>query len=146
MAVMEEALCEYLLTKSAVTDLLGSGDNARLWPIDSMPQNYDAAASGTAATYEIISSDDIHTLSDRSGLVQSRVQIATYAATRKAANSAARAIKNCGVVALKGTSGGVDFRGVSVASGIETFAESPTDGGQEYRFICDFDLMISYVE
>lgn len=144
MPVMEEALCEYLLTKAAVTSLIGTGDAARLWT-DVLPETY-SNADGPAATYQIIDGLDEHTISDRCGFVQARVQIACFAATRSAANVLARAIKNCGITALKGVSGGVDFRGVEVARGISTFDDSPTDGSQEHRYLADFDLMISYLE
>lgn len=145
MPAMEDALCEYLLAKPAVTNLIGTGDDARLWP-DVLPELYSVKASGPAATYQIIDGADEHTISDRCGFVQARVQIACFAATRSAANTLARAIKNCGITALKGISGGVDFRSVSVARGISTFDDSPTDGSQEHRYLADFDFEISYLE
>lgn len=145
MAVMEQALCDYLLTKSAITNVIGSGADARLWP-EVLPELYSVKSDGPAATYQILDSVDEHTISDRCGLVQSRVQFVCYGADRTAANALARAIKNCGVVALKGVSGGVDFRGVEVVRGISNFDESPTDGSQEHRYLADFDLMISYLE
>ena len=144
MPAMEEALCEYLLARSAVTSLIGSGDSARLWP-DALPQEV-SMQDGPALTYEIIDSIEQHLISDRSGFVQSRVQISAFAATRKAANALARAVKNCGLLAFKGLFAGVDFRGAKVERGISHFVELPTDGGQELRYICDFDFMISYLE
>lgn len=145
MAAVEEALCTYLLTKTAVTDLIGTGDDARLWP-DALDQDYNEKTNGAAATYEIISSDEEMLLSDRSGFVSSRIQFACYASTRKAANALARAIKNCGIVALKGVTNSVDIRGVQVESGIRTYKEPPTDGGGGFRYLTEFDFVVQYLE
>lgn len=144
MAAMEEALCSYLLSRSTVTNLIGSGDAARLYAIV-LPENCDLAA-GAAATYEIITSTETETLSDRAGIVQSRVRITAFAQTHSAATTLARAIKNSGIATLKGVSGGVDFRGVMVEEGLSCFAEQPTDGSETWRYIAEFDLLVSYLE
>ncbi len=144
MAAMEEAICSYILTKTAVTALIGSGNSARLYPIV-LPPTCDLT-DGAAATYEIISSSDLQTLSDRAGIVQSRVRIAAFAVTHAAATALARAIKNCGIAALKGVSGSVDFRGVVIDEGLSCYAEPPTDGNETWRYIAEFDLRVSYLE
>jgi hypothetical protein len=145
MAVMEEAFCTYLLTKTAITSLIGTGDTARLWCAH-LPQYYDVS-QGAAAVYELLGGSDTHTLSDRSGLVEARIQIATYASTQKAAMALARAIKNCGITALKGVSSGVDFRSVRAEQGIRSYAnEQPTDGTDSWRYLAEFDFVISYLE
>ena len=124
--------------------MIGVGATARLYPVN-LPQGY-VTTQGSAAVYEIISTVDEHTLSDRSGLVQSRVQVSTYAATHNAAITLAREIKNCGVTTLKGVSSSVDFRGISVESGIRCYNEQPNDGTDSWRFIAEFDFIISYLE
>lgn len=145
MASMEEAFCSYLLSKSAITAIIGAGSAARLWCAQ-LPQDYNVD-QGAAAVYEIISGDDIHTLSDRSGFVEARVQIATYSKFHADAIGLARTIKNCGITALKGVSGGVDFRGVSVEQGIRTYGnEQPTDGTDSWRYLAEFEFKISYLE
>lgn len=145
MAVMEDAFCSYLLSKSAITALIGVGSAARLWCAQ-LPQAYDVS-QGPAAVYELISGDDMHTLSDRSGNVEARVQMSTYASTHKAALELARTIKNCGVTTLKGVSSGVDFRSVRVEQGIRSYAnEQPTDGSDSWRYLAEFDFVISYLE
>jgi hypothetical protein len=144
MAVMEEALSEYILSHSAVTDLTGSGDNARLYPF-ALHQDCNLA-NGPAATYEIVLSQDIQTLANRAGIVQSRVRISTFALTHFLATKLLRAIKNSGIAALKGIYAGVDFRGVVIEDGIRCYGEQPTDGGETWRYIAEMDLMISYLE
>lgn len=142
---MEEAFCTYLLTKTAITSLIGSGSAARLWAAI-LPQSYDVS-QGPAAVYEIISSDDTHTLSDRSGFVETRLQMCCYAATHAAAAGLARAIKNCGVTTLKGVSSSVDFRSVSVEQGLNIYGnEQPTDGTDSWRYLAEFEFKICYLE
>lgn len=144
MASMEEALCAYIMGKTQVTTLIGSGDGGRLYP-NVLPQDY-STTDGPGVTYEIVSTTEEMLLApDRSGFCQSRVQIACYAAKYADAMSTARAIKNSGIATLKGSSGGVDFRGVQ-ADGIRCYSESPTDGSDEWRYIAEFDLIISYHE
>lgn len=144
MASMEQALCAYLMSKSAVTDLIGSGSSGRL-DANVLPQSYTVTI-GPGVTYEIISSDETMLLApDRSGFVQSRVQITCFASSHDTAMATARAIKNCGIATLKGVSGGVDFRGVQ-ADGIRCYTEAPSDGSSEWRYIAEFDLIISYHE
>jgi hypothetical protein len=144
MAAIEEALCEYLLSKSAVTNLIGSAGDARLYPVV-LPETCNIA-DGAAVTYEIISSIETELLSDRAGVVQSRFQITTFANSHAAAMAVSRAIKNCGITTLKGVSGGVDIRGVMIEDGIKCYGEQPTDGSDSWRFVAEFDLRISYLE
>lgn len=144
MAAMEEALCSYILSKAAVTALIGSGSAARLFALV-LPQSCNLA-DGAAATYRIISGTEPGTLADRAGIVQSRVQITSFANTLSAAMALARAIKNSGIATLKGLSGGVDFRGSMIEEGINTYDEPPTDGSETWRYIAEFDLLISYIE
>jgi hypothetical protein len=141
---MEQALCSYILTRTAVTNLIGTGSNARLYAIV-LPETCDLA-SGAAATYEIISSSETELISNRAGIVQSRVQITSFAQTHAAAMALARAIKNSGIATLKGVNSGVDFRGVMIEDGIKCFAEQPTDGSDTWRFVAEFDLKVSYLE
>lgn len=139
MAV-EKAIRDYVLANSAVAALIG----ARLTP-EVVDQAW-STTDGPAVTYEVISTDDDHTLSDRAGLCHSRFQFVCYADSRMTANATARAIKNSGIAAIKGTYSGVNIRGVSVESGIRTDIEKPDDGKASFRYLAEFDLMVSYIE
>lgn len=143
MAV-EKAIRDYLLTKSSVTALFGSGTSARIRP--SVVDQDWLPSQGPYCVYEIIDSVDEHTLADRVGFVSSRFKFTCYASTPKAANAAARAIKNCGIVAIKGTYSSVSIRGVQVESGLRTDVEKPDDGTASYRYLAEFDLMVHYLE
>ena len=145
MAIMEDAFCTYLLSKSAITTLIGSGSAARLW-CSQLPQDYNVL-QGPGAVYEIIFGDDTHTLSDRSGFVEARMQIACYASDHKSAIGLARTIKNCGITNQKGVYAGVDFRGIAVEQGIRAYGnEQPTDGTDSWRYLAEFEFKISYLE
>lgn len=143
MASVEAAIRNYLLTKSAVTDLVGTtGDRLRPLVVEQTWQ----PTQGPFVTYEIISSDEVSTLSDRSGFVSSRIRFTAYASTPLTANATVRAIKNCGIAAIKGVYSSVDIRGVVIESGIRTDVEKPDDGTAGYRYLAEFDLMVSYLE
>lgn len=143
MAV-EKAIRNYLLTKSAVTSLIGSGASARIWP-DVVDQTWKVA-DGPCVTYEIIDSTEVHTLTDRTGFVSSRFSFCCYAGSRMSANATARAIKNCGIAAIKGLYSSVSIRGVEIESGIRTEVEKPDDGKASFRYLTFFDLMVHYLE
>jgi hypothetical protein len=137
---IEKAIRDYVLANSTVASLIGT----RLTP-EVLDQSW-TTTDGPAVTYEIISTDDEHTLSDRAGLTHSRFQFVCYADSRMAANAAARAIKNSGIAAIKGTYSNVSIRGVKVESGLRTYVEKPDDGKASFRYLAEFDLMVSYIE
>ena len=117
----------------------------------SISQPTSAFATLPAATYEFISSSEAMLLSDRSGLVWTRIQLVAYGTTKRSAMAVARAMKNNGVTQLKGMVNGVDIRGVDIVSGIRTDEEFIGDGeqatgSQQTRFLAEFDLMVSYKE
>lgn len=164
-AAMEEALCDYIIAQDGPAASLGNpitvdstlitvdsttltvdatATGVRLWP-NSFPQTY-RVSQGAACCYEIISSVEEHVLSDRCGLVHSRVQFTCAAATLKSAILAARRIKNCGITSLKGTYQLVYFCGIRIESGIRTYAEPPTDGQGLWRYLAEFDVIVSYLE
>lgn len=139
MAV-EKAIRDYLLTKTAVTSLVGT----RIWP-DVIEQTW-TPTQGPCVTYEIISSDEEHYLANRTGFVSTRFQFVCYASSRMSANATARAIKNCGIAGIKGTYSSVSIRGVEIESGIRTDVEKPDDGLATFRYLTEFDLMVHYLE
>lgn len=112
---------------------------------DVPPQAGQTDATLPFVTYEIISCDAVHLLSDLSGLYDTRIQYVSYADSRRSANAIVRAIKNSGVVALQGVTGGVDIRGVQVESGIRHYTETPTDGNQTSRYLAEIDFSVQHL-
>lgn len=139
--MIEKAIQNYLLSNATVSGLIGT----RYWPMV-LDQDYHDD-DGPAVTYEFISTDDNHTLTDgRVELVTSRIQFVCYSQLLSSALAVARAIRKSGITTLKGIHSEVDIRGVMVADGILTNVIAPNDGQAGYRYTAEFDLMVSYQE
>jgi len=151
MAAIEEALPQWLLDVAAVNSLIAD----RMFP-EVLDQPGGGYATMPAVTFEVISTDETNKLAGRSGLCKSRFQFVAYGNTRKQANSVFRAIRNSGVDLLHGDVNGVDIRGVSIEEGFRTDRELIGEGeqdaatqsstAQQYRYLTEFDLMVSYLE
>lgn len=137
MADLQVAVRTFLLTKTAITDLVGQ----RIYA-DDLPQS----ATMPAITTQRISTRHDHQLSDFAGLAHARVQYACFAATRQTANAIAEAIRSCGIITQKGTLNSVDIRGVRLVDGPTEYTESPTDGSDEHRYVTALDFEFDYTE
>lgn len=127
----------YLLGKTAITDLVGQ----RIYT-DALPQSATLPAIVMSKLY----TQHDHELSDLAGLAHSRLQFECYASTRLVSNAVAEAIRACGVVAFKGSTNGVDIRGVRVEEGMSYQDDPPTDGSDERRYVSVIDLTIDFTE
>ncbi len=137
MADLAISIRTYLLTKTAITDLVGQ----RIYT-DILPQS----ATLPAITMSKISTRHEHQLSDFGGLAHTRLQFECFAATRATANSIAEAIRSCGIITQKGTLTSVDIRGVRVEDGQRNYVDYPTDGSDEHRYVTTLDLVFDYTE
>jgi hypothetical protein len=133
----ETSLRSYFLTKTAITNLVGEriGTNR-------LAQGVELPA---IVMYRNDSTEE-HLLSDLAGAVDARVRVECYADTCDISNSVAKAVKRCGIAAVKGMTHGTDIRGVRVESGQREYDDPPTDGSDESRYVTTFDLMVSYLE
>lgn len=135
------AIRAYLLTKSAVTDLVGE----RIYS-DMIAQG----ATLPAIAFSKTSTDHEHTLSNLAGLAHTRLQFDCYAdlATggRAMANAIAEAIRETGIVAIKGVYTGVDIRGVRLEQGHRNEIDYANDSSDDHRYVTSFDLMVDYLE
>lgn len=100
MATIEEAIVRKMLATPAITALIGSGANARLYPLVT-PQT----AALPAIAYQKISSPKEQSHSGSSHLARSRVQFTCEAVDYAAVKALAAAVKNCwnsysGVISL----------------------------------------------
>ena len=137
MADVVSAVRTYLLSRSAVTDVIGQ----RLY-LDVLKQN----ATLPAATISKVSESHSHTISNRSGFVQTRLQIECYSKQRLTTDSLAEAIYKSGIAAVKGTTNGVNIRGVMVEDGRRNEIIFDARGGDDHTYTTQFDLMVSYLE
>ena len=136
MAEVRVALRSYLLTKSAITDIVGQRIYAQ-----QLPQK----ATLPALTMTTISESYDHDLVGLAGIVQTRVQFECYADTELQSLNLADAVIWCGVDLLKGLSSGINFRSVMVEDGRRCYSDNDIEAGDEQRRVTNFDLMITYL-
>ena len=137
MADVVSAVRTYLLSQSAVTDIIGQ----RMY-FDVLQQN----CTLPAATISKTSESHEHEISDRAGHVKTRLQITCHADLRLTANALAEAIYTSGIAAVKGVTNSVNIRGVTVEDGQRNYVVYDADGGDDHQYVTEFDLMVSYRE
>lgn len=131
------AVRTYLLSRSSITDVIGQ----RMY-FQRRPQK----AALPAATIARVSEDHDHLLSNRSGFVKTRLQIECFSGQQVVTEALAEAIYKSGVAALKGTTNGIDIRGVTVEDGRRDYTLDDPNGGDDHTYVTQFDLMVSYKE
>jgi len=131
------AVRTYLLTKTAITDLVSQRFYA-----DILPQS----ATLPAIAYTRTSGFHDHILSDLAGLAHARIQFECFADTRAVANSIVEAIRASGIITQKGTISSVDIRGVRIEEGLRSELDYPHDGSDEHRYVASIDLMFDFTE
>ncbi len=136
MADVAIAIRAYLLTKSAVTDVGGQ----RIY-CDAMPQNATLPAIEMTIVDEVPDME----LSDVTGVTKSRVSLNCIAERRSTTRALAKAIRNCGVAAIKGVYSTVDIRGVAILNRFDGVF-SPTDGAADRNYTTDLHIEVAYLE
>jgi hypothetical protein len=137
MADVQVAIRNYLLTRTDVTDIVGQ----RIYT-DKLPQK----ATLPALTMRIQSESHEHALRGLVGIVATRIQFEAYASTRLVTNELCEAVFWSGIDAIKGTYSGLDIRGVMVEDGRRSFEDDDTAGGDDARYVSQFDLTIHWVK
>ena len=137
MADVVSAVRAYLLSQSTVTDVISQ----RLY-LDRRPQH----ATLPAATISKASETHSHLISNRSGFVQTRLQIECFSKLRLTSNALAEAIYKSGIAAVKGLTNSVNIRGVTVEDGQRNYVIDDSEGGDDHTYVTQFDLMVSYTE
>lgn len=135
----------YLKTKSAVTDLIGSGTAARIYLY--------AAKEGVALPYvivDMIPGDSHEHLGGISGVARNRVVIDAYAATESAAYTLAEVIRlilqPIGRDGTRPTLGSTVVHGIASDGSYEADFEPPVKGGAQKRYYYSRDYFVSYAE
>ena len=140
MASISSELKTYLKTKSAVTDLIGAGTAARIYP--------HTAKQGVALpyiVYEIFQGESYEHLGGISGLAENRIQIDCFAATSEGAYALAEAVRLAPVQMFRGTMGSTAVT-VSSDDGYESGYEPPEKGGTQKLYFVSRDYFITYAE
>lgn len=141
MADVATALRTFLLTKTAITDLIGTRIYTDL---------VEQSATLPAVAFSKLSTAHEHELAGIGGLAHCRFQFDCYtdAATggRATANAIASAIYLSGITAIKGIYTSVDIRGARLEEGQRNEIEYAKDNSDDHRYVTSFDLMVDYLE
>lgn len=137
MADVCVALRTYLLTKTAITDIVGQ----RIYA-DQLPQG----ATIPAVVMYIASESYDHALDGLAGMIHTRVQFECLADTRKISHAIADAIIWCGADQLKGLTNSIDFRSVMIEDGRRAYNDPDTSGGDQQRYVTTFDFMVHHLK
>jgi hypothetical protein len=141
MPSVEANLITYLKTKPAVTGLVGTGDDARIY--------LEFAKQGVALPYiviELISGQSFETLSSISGIARSRVQIDCYGSTKSEAYNLAEAVRLAPLQMYRGTFGDGWTSGITSPETYDTGSTSPSAGANDQKFWYSRDYFITYQE
>lgn len=137
MADVSEAVRLFMLSKSAITDLIGS----RIYA-DNVPQN----ATLPAVAFSKIATRHDYTLSNFAGMAHCRLQFDCYATTRAVANEIAELLRTSGIVGTKGMTFGCNIRGARVESGQRNEIDYSREDSDDHRYVTSLDFEIDYKE
>lgn len=136
MADVIKSIRQYLLGKTAVTDLVGQRiEMKRLRQQATIP----------AIIMRLASESYDHALDGLGGMVQSRISLECYGITSEVARSVADAVIWCGIDTLKASQNDLKIRSVMVEDGRREFEDEDTTGGDLQRHVCTFDLMVHWL-
>lgn len=117
-------LFTYLKTVTAVTDLIGTGDNCRLFP-EWTPE----AEAYPYVTYTVIAADHVGDLSAASGIVRKLIQVDVWAATAVSREATGNALRGALDGVTNDTWGSVNVRTVALDEEVDEL-EEPADGDE----------------
>lgn len=137
MADILQSVRSYLLTKPTITGIVGQ----RIYFVR-RPQK----SSVPSVTLFKSSEDHGHELSRRSGAVWTRIQVECFSTLYLTSAELAEAVYQCGIDALRGSTYGVDIRGVQVEDGRRDYTIDDSDGGDDHIYVSQFDFRVCYLE
>jgi hypothetical protein len=137
MANVGKAVADFLMSKPAITGLLGD----KLF-VNIVPQK----TPYPFATYRRISTVREHHLKGRAGLVKSRIEVSVYSKRESESDAIATAIEESGFVAFRGTQSGFIICGVQLENGPESSIDMSYDGSDEHVYVSSLDFVVNYSE
>jgi|DEB19_MinimDraft_3_1074340.scaffolds.fasta_scaffold60846_2 hypothetical protein len=138
MADVIKSIRTYLLTKTAITDLVGQ----RIYA-SRLPQSQSQTAN--CIVLRITSETYDHALDGLAGIVATRLAVECYATSGEVSRSIADAVIWCGIDAIKGTYTNLSIRSVMVEDGRREYEEEDTSGGDSQRHVVTFDFMVTWL-
>ena len=130
-----------LKTISEITDLVGTGDNARIFD-----QYQKQNAALPHIVFEVFEGISNEFLSGITGIAENRIQITCFGATQSASSSLADLVRRA-LQAFRGTVDGQKINGITSASGFEYGHDRPkVKGSSQYRFWTSRDYLVAYTE
>jgi len=138
MADVIKSVRAYLLTKTAITDLVGQ----RIYA-SKIPQS----TSQTANCIVIMVNNETydHALDGLGGIVSTRLNFDCYSATAETARSIADAVIWSGIDAIKGLYTSLNIRSVMVEDGRREYVNDDIAGGDNQRHVVTFDLKVHWL-
>ena len=132
-------LIDYLKSKPAITDLIGSNGAARIW--------LDEARQGAQLPYIVIGvfegPSEQH-LNGVSGISTNRCQVDCFAANSKGAFDLAEAVRFAPLQAYRGQIPGGFVNNVNADSSYRRGKETSEKGNKQKRFFAQADYLITY--
>ena len=131
MPDFQEELLAYLKSRSAITDLVGVGNAARIYP--------DRMEQGVEMPYLVIvesggENPEILSGTGGAGLVQSSWQIYSVAKNRKGANDLSEVVRLAPMQGFKGYMGTTFVNEVACPQHRDSDVDDPVEGSSAYRY------------
>jgi len=128
---------KYLLTKTAVTDLVGQRIEAK---------RLRQGATIPAIVMRILSESFDHAIDGLAGMVSTRIQFECFAMIPETCRAVADSVIWSGIDQIKGVYDGVQIRSVMVEDGRREYEDEDTVGGDNQRQVVSFDLMVHWLK
>jgi len=128
----------YLLTKTAITDLIGQ----RIYA-SRIPQSTSQTQS--CVTIAVLSEIYEHSIDGLSGIVQTRLIFDCFASTAELARSIADSIIWSDMDKLKGVYTNLNIRSVMMDDGRREYVNEDVAGGDNQRHVVTFDIMVFWL-
>ena len=141
MADLATDIRTYLKTKTAVTDLVGSGTAARIYE-DDAKQGLDPPY----IVFVITPGESYEDISGPIGLCTSRVTFLCYGTNRATAYTLSEAVRLAPFQGYRGAMGTTTVKAITAAGSTVYGRDKPTSGGNQRRWFCGQSFIITYAE
>lgn len=141
MADIYTTLESYLKTITAVTDLVGTGDNARIYLEEAKPD-----AQLPYVVMEVFDAGSAEDLQGPVGMATNRVQIDAYGEAASDSFTLAEAIRLAPLQGFSGTMAGAFIDDVSSSGGYSQGADRPSKGSNTKRYWTSRDYLFNHKE